>query len=757
MLSSKSIERVNDLPVYGDLSELNQGGLILSSIGQDELREMASEYLDLLETSSAIYEVNGDYALGLFSSGWCQMMDAASRRLCETDDNLEALKSGRWLCHECCWKDASLEAINADAIVDIECTGGINLYAVPIHVSGEVVGVINFGYGNPPTDDETLGALARDYHLSVDELRANARAYRTRPSFIIDYAKKRIQKVAGDIGSKIEQVQSEQARLASERLYSMLFSASPLAIISIDAKGVVQSWNPAAERMFGWSEAEVLGTMLPIVVEEQRENFVQLMNDYQHDESYSQIELQRIRKDGSTIDVRLSTAIIKDEVGQISSIIGIFDDITEQKHQAEAMRKTSQELNAILDHSPLLIIEIDLEGTILLINQAVALFYNKKPENLEGVQIYELLPDDAAISLSESVSEIISTGAPIAREDRLETPIGERVFLSTVFPLFDSTGQISSIGSITRDITERKIVEDETRRLKESLEATVIENERLIDQLEDAVSQRTAELQEKVRTLDKSQKAMLYMVEDLNETKQHLQKERRKLAQTIQELEAFSYSVSHDLRAPLRHINGYIDLLVRRFPDSLPEQGQHYLDNIVDSANEMGKLIDDLLQFSRTSRQEMQRSKFDMNDLVQEVQTNLKPDYEQRDIVWQVDPLPVVYGDRGLLKLVWLNLLGNALKFTHTQPQARVEIGYYEDQNELVFFVRDNGVGFDMKYSHKLFGVFQRLHGSADFPGTGIGLANLRRIVQRHGGRTWAEGEEDKGAIFYFSLPILER
>jgi PAS domain S-box-containing protein len=219
------------------------------------------------------------------------------------------------------------------------------------------------------------------------------------------------------------------------------------------------------------------------------------------------------------------------------------------------------------------------------------------------------------------------------------------------------------------------------------------------------------------------------------------------------ELEAFSYSVSHDLRAPLRHISGYVDLLSSRFPDSLPENGKHYLDTIVDSAHQMGILIDDLLQFSRTSRQEMRETEIDMNIPINEAFRKIGQTGTERSVKWVIATLPHVFCDQSLLKIVWSNLLSNALKFTSTRVKAEIEIGFRENEKEFVFFIKDNGVGFDMKYAHKLFGVFQRLHSTEEFEGTGIGLANVQRIIMRHGGRTWAESEPDKGAVFYFTLP----
>ncbi len=237
------------------------------------------------------------------------------------------------------------------------------------------------------------------------------------------------------------------------------------------------------------------------------------------------------------------------------------------------------------------------------------------------------------------------------------------------------------------------------------------------------------------------------------ELEQRVIKRTEQLETANKELETFSYSVSHDLRAPLRHISGYVDLLKSRFHDSLPEKGKHYLSSISESTLQMGSLIDDLLQFSRVGRKEMKKTDVDMNQVLQEALQHIKQANAGRDIEWVTANLPNVLGDYALLRLVWINLLSNAVKFTLKQNKARIEINTYENNEEFVFFVRDNGVGFDMKYSKKLFGVFQRLHSIEEFEGTGIGLANVRQIISKHQGHTWAEAEVDKGAAFYFTVP----
>ncbi|MCX6247639.1 MAG: PAS domain S-box protein [Bacteroidetes bacterium] len=596
-------------------------------------------------------------------------------------------------------------------------------------------------------------ALNGESHLTIEEYGDLERScYETRYNPVVNDKNEIIGATAFSANITLR-IQAEEAVLAKQILFRRTFNTSPLSsVLTKLPERTVVDVNPAFEKLFGYTNAEIIGN--PI-------NELDMWADPAERERVAQIlfETGKVHdhefvfktKTGETGHGIFYAEIIEelDEKYMLTKVL----DITQLKKAEVAIRIHTGRLQNLHEIDQAILLAI--ESPEAVVQTALQQMRNLLQCQRTSVGIFDLENKKVQVFAADVDGKtIIKTGTVLTEEVYGLIDILRQSKMEVV----ENMSVLKSPSAINKILEEEGIESFINVALVSEMEMYGVlnvgwENPRTFTQEEieivnEVASQITIAI-EKARLLKETRHYA-------DELETRVSERTSQLEETNKELEAFSYSVSHDLRAPLRHINGYVDLLNDRFHDSLSEKGKHYLDTIADSTRQMGTLIDDLLQFSRTGKQEMHLSNLDMNLLFREVLDKIKQDIKGRKIKWIIAPLPQVRGDYNLLQLVWVNLLNNAVKFTRNRENTTIEIGFREKSNEYEFYIRDNGAGFDMRYAHKLFGVFQRLHSAGEFEGTGIGLANVHRIILKHGGRTWAEAELEKGATFYFTLPRQE-
>jgi PAS domain S-box-containing protein len=498
--------------------------------------------------------------------------------------------------------------------------------------------------------------------------------------------------------------ESQQALRASQARLSSVIESATDAILAIDEEQRIVLFNVAAEKMFACSAKEAMGQPLSRLIPERfRASHAQYIHRFGETGATNRTmgaigELWGLRADGTEVPIEAS--ISQTEAAERKLFTVILRDMTERK-QAEARNVL---LATIVESSNDAIVSKDLSGRILSWNSGAQQIYGYTEAEIVGQSVDLIVPPDRLDESNRALLQV-AAGRMVTRDETIRVrKDGSLLTVSLILsPMRNAEGQIIGISSIAHDITASKAAERQVRDLNLQLEKRVRE-----------------------RTVD--------------------------LEAANKELEAFTYSVSHDLRAPLRHIAGFSKMLAEECGASLQPEALHYLRRIQDGTRRMGMLVDDLLNLARIGRHELRLQATGLHSIVKDVIAELTPDMEGRQIEWKIRNLPYVEGDPALLRVVFQNLLSNALKYTRPRAKAVIEVGCEQMGGEQVVFVSDNGVGFNMIYADKLFGVFERLHRSEDFEGSGVGLATAQRIVQKHGGRIWAQAELDKGATFYVSF-----
>ena len=693
---------------YGDLAKLNSNGIVLKSVGQELLKFIANDYMELLGTCTAIYEKNGDYAFGMFSSGWCRMMDSASRKLCASSDNVEALNSGRWLCHESCWTHCSRIAIAQCKPVDIECHGGIRIYCIPVIAGGEVVGAINFGYGDSPTDQTKLQKIADIYQIDYDDLVSAARAYKSRPPYIIEMAKKRLHSTARLTGSIIEKKQAEQALAISEDRLNMA--------MDVKNEGIFD-WNLITNEAIFDDRYYTMAGYYPNEFPQKFASWAQRVHPDDLSKTQSAIldyisghsamfhtEFRFKHKNGEWMWILGRGKVVeRDEDGAPLRLVGTHTDITQRKHAQMALEAEKERLLVTLRSIGDGVITTDKQGKIVIMNRVAEQLCGWIQSDAEGkplTDVFIIINENTRKPHFNPVEKVLSTGNVIELENHtilISSDGTERPIADSGAPIRSSDGEIIGVVLVFRDMTEK--YEQQSKR------------------------QRIAKLES---------------------------------------LGVLAGGIAHDFNNILGSITGYADMALDE--TSKESRVGHYISQIQKSSERAADLVRQILTFSRQD-EGATRPLFltpVLREIVNMVSTILPSTIEVRTC-FDKEQYPVLgnatriheavmnlcvnaahaMGDKGTLEL---RLEEATMQKDFTSLIGKGKAGHYS-----VIEVKDNGCGVPDNLLMKIFDPYFTTKAFGD--GTGLGLSVVAGVMENHDGAVVLESEMGKGASFKLFFP----
>ncbi len=817
MLLRQSVIEGEDKYKRNLIFKTDSHGLIFENINKEVLQGIMFDYLQLLESSSIIFEQDGSYALGIFQSDWCINLHE-SKRLRKNE-----FTNGRCsICFYNEWEMCGKVAINKKEPIKHKCEAGIEIFSVPIFAFGQVIGSICTALTAPSEIPEELDRISNLYNLPSILVKKIASSYDIRPLYITELAKERISVSAKLIGTLVEKSITERDLFRNRELYRSLVESSDSIIVLVDSKSDILYVNQVAAQYFDQTSDKLIGQNLAEIFNDEnlQQQLKLILQVFKGEKKVSEILNLSIK--GENRLFRTNIFPVKNNEGEIYAALVNATDITDLKEAENQKRSLEEMFYSLLDYFIGGVFIKDRKGIVLYVNKYLKDLFNAESwigknaiDSFPG-EIGERLFIDDMNTFEKGYQKIIET---IPSKDGIER------FYETHKFIINRVGAEPLLGGLTVDITslimaQKSLIEIKYQQEKilNALPDLIFElNNKFIikwvntfaekyfgievigkpitifvkgieDQIrfsgKDALDkvfyyESTVEINDEKKYFGWWFKAefnenfelinIIAAARDITENKLYeneilkmnteldlrVKERTAELESANKELEAFTYSVSHDLRSPLRAIDGFSRIILEDYSQVLDEEGVRLFNVIRFNAKKMDQLITDLLQLSRVTRQQIEKEEIDMTSFIIELYDEIANDEVKSKFQFICGKLDNIQADKTLLRQVWINLISNAIKYTLPKGNRVIEISSYETESEIVTKIKDSGVGFNQDYSNKLFGVFQRLHRTEEFDGTGVGLAVVKRIVDKHGGRVWAEGKVNEGAIFYVSFPKL--